>query len=100
LVRRPPPPSESSASDAVLKVYDLPSALRRLDVVWEAYYSSNGILSPDQDRLADADWPAFPARAEDRANMQRIDTGTSPRHPSGAIPQPLKHPADATHRTP
>jgi hypothetical protein len=60
LVRRAPAggsPSGASDGGAVLKVYDLPSALRRLDAAWDEIYSYNGVQSPDQDRLADAERP-------------------------------------------
>jgi hypothetical protein len=59
LVRRPSPASGSAAAEDVLKVYDLPSTLRRLDAVWDAYCSCGGVQLPKQDRLADADWPAY-----------------------------------------
>ena len=37
----------------VLKVYDLPSALRRLDHSWDGFYSYNADQLPEDDRLAD-----------------------------------------------
>jgi hypothetical protein len=42
----------------VLKVYDLPSALRRLDRAWDAFYTNTSEPCPPADRLADAAWPA------------------------------------------
>ena len=79
LVRRPSPAAGSAATDGVLKVYDLPSSLRRLDAVWDAYFFNNGAQLPEQDRLADANWPAYPRHTaeqiEEAACMQRIDTG-------------------------
>ena len=38
----------------VLKVYDLPTALRKLDEVWDGYFSYSGLDTPAGDRLADA----------------------------------------------
>ena len=78
LVRRPSPALGSEATDGVLKVYDLPSTLRRLDEVWDGYYSSRGVLPPQEDRLADGDWPAYlspPAASvvADGASVQRND---------------------------
>ena len=56
LVRRPGGVNQ----EAVLKVYDLPSALRRLDEIWDGYFRFNqGSPSPN-DRLADGNWPPFP----------------------------------------
>lgn len=49
MVRR----AASGAPEAVLKVYDLPSALRRLDETWDGYYSDNGTRSAKDDRPAD-----------------------------------------------
>jgi hypothetical protein len=60
LVRRPPAGSGSPNAAAVLKVYDLPSALRRLDEVWDNYSSYSQTRSADQDRLADDNWPPCP----------------------------------------
>lgn len=37
----------------VLKVYDIPSALRRLDHSWDDFYSYNADQAPQDDRLAD-----------------------------------------------
>ena len=37
----------------VLKVYDIPSALRRLDHCWDGFYSYNADQTPEDDRLAD-----------------------------------------------
>jgi len=42
----------------VYKVYDLPSALRRLDKAWDDFFSYS---RPDaEDRTADGTWPPFP----------------------------------------
>ena len=60
LVRRPPAGEGSPNSASVLKVYDLPSALRRLDEVWDNYSSYSRTRSSHQDRLADVNWPAYP----------------------------------------
>jgi hypothetical protein len=77
LVRRPSPEQEATVSDGILKVYDLPSALRRLDAVWDAYYSYRGTRLPEQDRLADADWPASLGNTaeapQESASLPRID---------------------------
>lgn len=104
LVRCTSSASGSAAADGVLKVYDLPSTLRRLDAVWDAYYSYEGVQLPEQDHLADADWPAYPRptaeRAEEAARMQRIDTGEAPSHHSSAIPQPLNRSQEVPRHTP
>jgi hypothetical protein len=77
LVRSPLPVSASASADNVLRVYDLPSALRRLDAVWDAYYSYAGVRLPDQDRLADANWPACShdksEPGEEAAATRRVD---------------------------
>lgn len=46
----------------VLRVYDLPSALRRLDAWWDEYYQANNLGDAANDRLAEANWPPFPPR--------------------------------------
>lgn len=56
----PDSPPLASPPTGVVKVYDLPSSLRRLDAVWDAYFAYNGVQSPEQDRIADAAWPAYP----------------------------------------
>jgi hypothetical protein len=48
----------------VLKVYDLPSTLRRLDQWWDNYFAANNDGDASNDRLADGDWPPFPASAK------------------------------------
>ena len=51
--------SASTPSTPVLKVYDLPSSLHRLDEAWEDCFE-DGEISPNGDhRLADANWPPF-----------------------------------------
>ncbi|MHB8972510.1 MAG: DUF3754 domain-containing protein [Pirellulaceae bacterium] len=58
LTRRPLPNQSSSGTEEILNVYDLPSSLRRLDAALDAYYAYNHhALAPDQDRLADEQWP-------------------------------------------
>ncbi len=47
----------------ILKVYDLPSALRRLDQWWDDYYPANNLGDAANDRVADAAWPP-PCRGE------------------------------------
>ena len=42
-----------AAQRKILKVYDLPSSLRRLDETWDNYFAYNGHRDPAQDRLAD-----------------------------------------------
>ncbi len=51
----------------ILKVYDLPSTLRRLDQWWDNYFMANNEGDPSNDRLADGEWPPFPAGAPGRA---------------------------------
>ncbi len=70
LVRRPPAGSESANAAAVLKVYDLPSALRRLDEVWDNYSRYSQMRSADEDRLADNDWPPFPGQVSHGATAE------------------------------
>jgi hypothetical protein len=81
----------------VLKVYDLPSSLRRLDAVWDAYFSHRGVRLPEQDRLADADWPPRRHDAAEGAKetaTQRVDAGKT------ASPRPLQSTAlDAVRDT-
>jgi hypothetical protein len=48
----------------VLKVFDLPSALRRIDAAIDAYYTYNGDRRPEEDRVADQNEPPFPPRVE------------------------------------
>ena len=45
----------------VLKVYDLPSSLRRLDESWDDCFEDELTVSSGGDRLADAHWPPFEA---------------------------------------
>jgi hypothetical protein len=59
LVRRPPKDMATPAANSVPKVFDLPSALRRVDAALDDCYTYNGDRSPDQDRLADGDWPPY-----------------------------------------
>ena len=66
-------------SRRVLKVYDLPSSLSRLDQAWDDYYRCAGPHGPGQDRLADqdhrprpADAPRFEPRLE-RPNRAAIE---------------------------
>ncbi|MGA2033601.1 MAG: DUF3754 domain-containing protein [Thermoguttaceae bacterium] len=67
--RRPPDPLagvETAASDPpprclhVLKVYDLPSALRRLDKAWDGLYPCSDSQPGVDDRLAQGDCPPRP----------------------------------------
>ena len=52
-----------TAGDPVLKVYDLPSALRRLDEAWEDCFEDGEIPLCGEHRLADAGWPPFMGKA-------------------------------------
>ena len=45
--------------DPVLKVFDLPSSLHRLDEAWEDCFEDGEICPAAEHRLADADWPPF-----------------------------------------
>ena len=49
----------ATAKDEVLKVYDLPSALHRLDEAWSDCFEDGEISHSGQQRLADGDWPPF-----------------------------------------
>ena len=44
----------------ILKVCDLPTALRRLDESWDNYFSASSDWDAADDRLADGDWPPYP----------------------------------------
>jgi hypothetical protein len=89
LCRRSAPGGESTR-DSVLKVYDLPTSLRRLDAVWDAYYRYRGELSADEDRLADAGWPLYTAGA---ANGGEKATGQQ----NNAEPASSHRSAEAAH---
>ena len=52
-----------AANDPVLKVYDLPSSLHRLDEAWDDCFEDGEISHSGEHRLADADWPPFAKRA-------------------------------------
>jgi len=96
---------------AILKVFDLPTALRRLDRVWDDYFAAGDIDVPAADRLADGDWPPYPADVKaDEADappagvITRIDAGSRSRGvafpassplPLGAAPRQV---AEATRR--
>jgi hypothetical protein len=54
MVQRPVAAGEPRA---ILKVYDLPTALRRLDESWDNYFTASADWDAGADRLADADWP-------------------------------------------
>lgn len=88
MVRRPPCPGAAADAEPVLKVYDLPSSLRRLDEVWDEYFAYNGTLSAENDRLADGPWPPYPGQqtppAEAPGATRRIDAP----EPSAAPPAP------------
>ncbi len=52
----------ASAPRRVLKVCDLPTALRRLDASWDSYFSASSEWEAADDRLADGNWPPYPER--------------------------------------
>lgn len=66
LVRRPLAASRSTCAGDVLKVYDLPSALRRLDEAWDNHWCFDRSRSPIEDRLADGSWPPLAAPSAPR----------------------------------
>ena len=68
LVRRPASAANSTSADSILKVFDLPSSLRRLDAVWDTLFFFRGVQAPEQDRLADGGWPS-PTRRIDPAEV-------------------------------
>ena len=79
LVRRDPVAPAAAVTDGVLKVYDLPSALRRLDEVWDNYYCFNGVIESADDRLADGNWPPYPPVPERATSVRRVDAGEAKR---------------------
>ena len=60
MVRRP---AVTGESQPILKVCDLPTALRRLDESWDNYFSASADWDATDDRLADGDWPPYPPGA-------------------------------------
>jgi hypothetical protein len=88
LVRRP---GDSASPDDILKVYDLPSTFRRLDAVWDAYFLSKCMQLTGTDRLADADWPAYPNTKTDfvdeAATARRLDVEETTSPHSAVVPQ-------------
>ncbi len=76
--------SESAARPRIWKVYDLPTALRRMDQWWDDYFPYNEPTSGQViDRVADATWPPFPPgvpREPSWTRQSRADTpAASPR---------------------
>ena len=73
-----------------------PRPLSRLDAVWDAFYSYNGSIPPEHDRLADGDWPPAAApvaeRAEGPASFRKIDAAQSPAPAAGTSRPPLARP--------
>lgn len=71
----------------IWKVYDLPTALRRMDQWWDnyfAYYSPNSNAS---DRVADATWPPFPPgvpRQPTWSRQSQLDVSADSRFPQPA----------------
>jgi Protein of unknown function (DUF3754) len=80
LVRRPQT-GVGQGAETALKVYDLPSALRRLDKAWDEFFGYNAAHASNEDRMADDNWPAYPEGALERFMarnaMLRIDAGTT-----------------------
>lgn len=93
IVVRRPAAQGAPAADGVLKVYDLPSTLRRLDKVWDEYFSYNGTLAPEEDRLADAVWPPRADRAAGQA-----EAGPVRRTDAAQPPLPARQPDAAARR--
>jgi len=58
----------ASGPRRILKVYDLPSSLRRLDEWWDNFFVGGGGGEASNDRLADGDWPPFPEGIERTAD--------------------------------
>jgi hypothetical protein len=90
MVRRTPLAAGRPAAESVLKVYDLPSALRRLDETWDGYYRDNGTRSPGEDRLADGDWPPYPeavSAPSDAAPTRRMDWKQTLPAPATVVPE-------------
>ena len=52
-----PGDAEGTPCRRVLKVYDIPSALRRLDRAWGQFYPYSADGKAEDDRLADGTWP-------------------------------------------
>ncbi|MHC4400082.1 MAG: DUF3754 domain-containing protein [Planctomycetota bacterium] len=51
------PQAAGNLQRKILKVYDLPTTLRRLDAWWDDYFSASEHGRPGDDRIADAQWP-------------------------------------------
>jgi hypothetical protein len=49
----------AAAPASVIKVFDLPTALRHLHQAWDGFYPYNGEHPAAEDRLADATWPTL-----------------------------------------
>jgi hypothetical protein len=60
------PESREPAPRRIFKVYDLPTALRRLDEWWDNYFTANNLGDPADDRVADGDWPPHAQQALSR----------------------------------
>jgi hypothetical protein len=84
-VRLSPPDSKASgltstANNPILKVFDLPSSLRRLDEAWDDCFDDNEISHSGERRLADANWPPYsekPVSRIDAAEL-RVDGQQAP----------------------
>lgn len=69
IVERVVEPAPAASGEApkprrVLKVYDLPSSLRRLDEWWDNFFVGGDGGDASNDRLADGSWPPFPEGVE------------------------------------
>lgn len=84
LLVRMPLTKETVRGAEGLRVYDLPSALRRLDETWDEFFGCHGKRLPSEDRLADKHWP--PSESQEIAPgviVRRIDTAQVPAANSG-----------------
>jgi hypothetical protein len=78
LVRMPLTKGTARGSE-VLRVYDLPSALRRLDETWDEFFQYQDKRLPSDDRLADKNWPPLETREiVPGLTVRRIDSPHGP----------------------
>ena len=59
----------AAATEPVLKVYDLPSSLNRLDQAWDDCFEDSAISHSGEFRLAEGNWPPFAEAAEARVDV-------------------------------
>ncbi len=67
----PPPGNGSGKPRPILKVYDLPTALRKLDTWWDDYFTADREGGQAADRLAEGNWPPFPEAVRPAPTMHR-----------------------------